>query len=91
MDAVRVLFSVVEEMVRGFFIDLSSSSTDMWVPIPLHDDEDLKIMVKGASHQSVSPGRSTIMLSTSVGIPVPPIQGFDFPSDDESQLEVSTI
>lgn len=89
MHGIGMILHVLEDMLRGFFTDLSASSTNLWTP--LQSDEDLKIMAKRAPHYPGSPGGGTIMLSTSVAIPVPPKRVFDFLSDDESRPKVCTI
>lgn len=85
------LLKLVEKMIRGFFVDSSACSTNMWMPLPLHGDGEVKIMVKDALHGSGLPGRRTIVLSTSAAIPVPPKRVFDFLSDDRARPKVSRI
>lgn len=82
------LLKLMEKMVRGFFADVGATSTNMWMPLPLYGDGDIKIMVKNAKHDCGVPGGRTIVLSTSVWIPASPKRLFNFLSDSETRSKV---
>ncbi|XP_031382462.1 homeobox-leucine zipper protein HDG2-like [Punica granatum] len=79
------LLKLVEKMTREFFLDASGSSTNMWMTLPLHGNEDIKITVKNRAHSFGFLGGRTIVLSTSVEIPVPPKRVFSLLSAAESR------
>ncbi|PKI67667.1 hypothetical protein CRG98_011880 [Punica granatum] len=84
------LLKLVEKMTREFFLDASGSSTNMWMTLPLHGNEDIKITVKNRAHSFGFLGGRTIVLSTSVEIPVPPKRVFSLLSAAESRPKNTT-
>ncbi|XP_037492499.1 homeobox-leucine zipper protein PROTODERMAL FACTOR 2 isoform X2 [Jatropha curcas] len=71
------LLRLTERMMRSFCVDISASTSNFWMPLPISRAEDFRVMTKTITPSPASPTTS-IAFASSLWLPAPPRSIFNF-------------
>lgn len=86
------LLKLSERMMRSFCGDISACSLNRWSTLTVPGaDYNLKVMARSSAGEPGKPPGTTLVFATTLGLPVPPMQLFNFLRDQNSRTRVFTL